>query len=212
MIHSLDTNRSMSFYNQKSSIVAEPEFTPDGKHVLFVTKIGEEKDPKIYISNLQGGELTQISHAKAVEVEPKVNPKNGSDIAFISDRTGHPQLWEMNIDGSGAHMLTDGTGEVANPCWSPDGKWVAFVWTRGFTHGEYNIFIKNMVTGDLSQLTHDTGDNENPTWAPDGLHLVYSSKRGRVTQIFTMLANGTHVNQLTTKGNNIEPVWTKGIN
>jgi TolB protein len=103
-------------------------------------------------------------------------------------------------------------GDVANPSWRPDGQYVAFSWTRGFTYGQFNIFIMNLVTGQWDQLTHDTGDNENPTWAPDGLHLVYSSKRNRITQIFTMLANGQHVQQLTTKGNNLEPVWTKGIN
>ena len=70
----------------------------------------------------------------------------------------------------------------------------------------------NVATRQSIQLTHDTGDNENPTWAPDGLHLVFTSKRGRSTQIFTMLADGTHVQQLTTKGNNFQPVWAKGIN
>ncbi len=212
MIHSVEADRKLAFFNPVSSVVATPEFTPDGKHILFGTKIGADKDEKIYMSNLQGGELTAISHVSAIEEEPKVNPKTGAEVVFISGRTGHPQLWEMNIDGSGAHMLTDGTGDVAQPSWRPDGQWVAFSWTRGYTYGQYNIFVMNLVTGKWDQLTHDTGDNENPTWAPDGLHLAYSSKRNRVIQIFTMLANGTHVQQLTTQGNNLEPVWTKGIN
>ncbi len=212
MIHSVDPDRKLTFYSPKSSIVAMPEFTPDGKHLLLATKIGNDKDEKIYMTNLQGGDITPISHATAIEVEPKVNPKTGTDLLFISDRTGHPQLWKMNIDGSDAHMLTDGTGDVSNPCWSPNGQWVAFSWTRGFTYGQFNIFIMNIVTGQWDQLTHDTGDNENPTWAPDGLHLAFASKRGKSSQIFTMLANGQHVEQLTTKGNNFQPVWTKGIN
>lgn len=212
MVHDVATDRNLNFYNQKSPVVAMPEFAPDGKHILFVTRLNAEKDAKIYMSNLQGGDITPISHANAVEVEPKVNPKTGTEIMFISGRTGHPQLWEMNIDGSSAHMLTDGSGEVANPAWSPNGQWVAFSWTRGFTLGEFNIFIMNVATGQWDQLTHDTGDNENPSWAPDGLHLAFTSKKGRSTQIFTMLANGTHVQQLTTQGNNYQPVWTKGIN
>ena len=100
------------------------------------------------MANLQGGELTPISHAKAVELEPKVNPKTGTEIVFISDRSGHPQLWKMGIDGSGAKMLTDGTGDVSNPCWRPDGQVVAFSWTRGYTIGQYNIFLMDVVTGD----------------------------------------------------------------
>jgi TolB protein len=212
MVHSVDTDKKLNFYNPVSSVVAYPEFMPDGKHMLLGTKIGNDKDQKIYMTNLQGGDITPVSHVNAIEVEPKVNPKTGTEIMFISGRTGHPQLWRMNIDGSDARMLTDGTGDVSNPNWSPNGQWVAFSWTRGYTYGQFNIFVMNVVTGQIDQLTHDTGDNENPTWAPDGLHLAFASKKGKSSQIFTMLANGQHVEQLTTKGNNYQPVWTKGIN
>ena len=60
------------------------------------------------------------------------------------------------------------------------------------------------------QLTHGEGRNENPWWAPDGVHLVFTSKRGQSTQIYTMLADGTNVQQITTQGNNLQPVWSKG--
>jgi TolB protein len=212
MIHSVDPNRKLSFYNPVSSVVATPEFTPDGMHVLFGTKGPNDKDEKIYIANLQGGDLNPISHVAAIEEEPKVNPVTGSQIAYISGRTGHPQLWLMGIDGGGAEMLTTGEGEVANPCWSPDGKFIAFSWTRGYEIGQFNVFIMDIAKRQPIQLTHNTGDNENPTWAPDGLHLVFTSKRARSTQIYTMLASGAHVLQLTTQGNNFQPVWAKGLN
>jgi TolB protein len=213
MIHSVEPNRRLSFYNPVSSVVATPEFTPDGKHVLFATKQGADKDEKIYIANLQGGDLNPISHVSAIEEEPKVNPKNGSQVAFISGRTGpQEQLWLMSIDGGGAEMLTPGDGYVANPSWRPDGQWIAFAWTHGYEYGQFNIFIMNVSTRKYIQLTHNAGVNENPTWAPDGLHIVFTSKRGRSTQIFTMLADGTHVQQLTTQGNNFQPVWAKGLN
>jgi len=212
MIHSVEPNRKLTFYNPVSSIVATPEFTPDGMHVLFGTKIGTDKDEKIYISNLQGGDLRPISHIAAIEEEPKVNPKTGTEIVFISGRTGHPQLWKMSIDGGNAEMLTTGEGDVSNPSWSPNGQFVAFSWTRGYEYGQFNIFVMDVVTHKYYQLTHDTGDNENPTWAPDGLHIAFASKAGRVSQIYTMLADGSHVQKLTTVGNNYQPVWAKGIN
>jgi TolB protein len=62
------------------------------------------------------------------------------------------------------------------------------------------------------QLTHGNGRNENPWFAPDGLHLVFTTKRAATTQVYTMLADGTGAQQLTTQGNNIQPVWVKGIN
>jgi TolB protein len=57
-------------------------------------------------------------------------------------------------------------------------------------------------------LTHGAGRNENPTWAPDGVHIAFSSRRGQATQIYSMLADGTQVKQLTTQGQNEKPVWS----
>ena len=70
----------------------------------------------------------------------------------------------------------------------------------------------DVATHQWTQLTHGNGRNENPVWAPDGLHIVYSSKRGRNTQIYTMLADGTQQKQLTTQGSNEKPVWAKAAN
>ena len=210
MIYSTETGKRMPFYNPVSSAVETPEFTPDGQHVLFATSI--DGWVQICESDLGGGNLRRISHVRAIEVSPKVNPKNPSNMLFISGRGGKEQLWQMNIDGGDIERLTSGEGYVANPAWSPNGQFIAFAWTKGYEPGSYNIFVMDIAKRVPIQLTHDSGRNENPWWAPDGLHLVFSSKRGRATQIYTMLADGTNVQQLTTQGNNIQPVWSKGLN
>ena len=115
----------------------------------------------------------------------------------------------MNIDGTDVSRLTTGEGDAVNPAWSPDGQHIAFAWTRGFEPGNFNIFTMDVANREVVQLTHGQGRNENPTWAPDGIHLVFSAKRGRTSQLYTMLANGEAVQQLTTQGNNEKPVWTK---
>jgi TolB protein len=211
MIHSVDTGRRLTFVNPVSSVVETPEFTPDGQRVLFSTAL-ENGPPQICIANVNGGNLRRISRNRFIEVSPKVNPKTGNDMLFISGRSGRQQLWRMNLDGSGAEMLTTGEGDVANPSWSPDGQFIAFAWTRGYEPGNFNIFIMDIVKRQPIQLTKAIGRNENPWWAPDGVHLVFSSKQGRATQLYTMLADGTHIQQITTQGNNLQPVWSKGIN
>src|SRR5258708_17342752 len=164
------------------------------------------------MAKTDGGELRRIAHVRAIEVSPKVHPKTGSDILFISGRSGHQQLWRMNQEGGDLEQLTSGEGDVANPSWNPNGRHIAFAWTRGYEPGNFNIFVMDIKDKKLTQLTQSSGRNENPTWAPDGLHRAFSSLRGRVTQIYTMLADGTNVKQLTTQGNNLQPVWANGIN
>jgi len=209
-IHSTDTGRKLPFYNQAASLNAPSDFTPDGKLLmLYSTAAGGYS--QIYSANIDGSNLKRISYDRTIDVEPKVNPKTGNDIVFVSGRSGLPQIYRMNMDGADIVRLTTGEGEAVNPSWSPDGQRIAFAWTRGFEPGSYNIFIMDVASRNTVQLTHGAGRNENPVWAPDGVHIVFSSKRGRGNQIFTMLADGTQVKQLTTQGNNEKPVWAKAV-
>ena len=210
-IHSTETGRKLPFYNQSASLNAPGDFTPDSKQLLLYSTAAGGGYPQIYSANVDGSNLTRITHDRTIDVEPKVNPRTGNDIVFVSGRSGPPQIYRMNTDGADIVRLTTGEGEAVNPSWNPDGQRIAFAWTRGFEPGTYNIFIMDVATRNIVQLTHGAGRNENPVWAPDGIHLVFSSRRGSGFQIFTMLADGTQVKQLTTQGNNEKPVWAKSI-
>jgi TolB protein len=211
MIHSAETGKRLTFLNPVSPVVTTPEFSPDGKKLYFAASI--DGWTQLCVADVDGGNMERLSHVRAIEVSPKINPKTARDMLFISGRSGGPgQLYHMNLDGSELERLTPGTGEVGNPAWQKDGRFIAFAWTAGYEIGAFNIFIMDIGTKTPIQLTHGNGVNENPWWAPDGLHIVFSIKKGRSTQLYSMLADGTNVQQLTTQGNNLQPVWVKGIN
>ena len=210
-IHSLTTGRRLTFYNQRASLNMTPEFLPDGSKLLFSSTAGGDS-AQIYIANPDGSGIQRVTSTRSIEVEARVNPKTGRDIAFTSGRTGHPQIFKMSLEGGDVQQLTPGDGEATNPSWHPDGKILAFAWTHGFEIGNFNIFVMDVATRNVIQLTHGAGRNENPSWAPDGYHIVFSSKRGNKTQLYSMLADGTQVRQLTSEGNNDQPVWAHASN
>ena len=210
-IHSLTTGRRLTFYNQRASLNMTPEFLPDGSKILFSSTAGGGS-AQVYIANADGSGIQRVTSTRTIEVEARVNPKTGRDLVFVSGRTGHPQLFRMTLEGGDVQQLTPGEGEAVNPSWHPEGKMIAFAWTRGFDIGNFNIFVMDVATRNVIQLTHGSGRNENPTWAPDGYHIVFSSKRGPKTQLYSMLADGTEVRQLTSEGNNDQPVWAHAVN
>jgi TolB protein len=207
-IHSVETGRKLVYYNQQASMNAASDFLPDSRHLLIYSTANAGFS-QIYETDLDGGDLHRITHSNSLEVEPKVNPRTGQDLVFVSGRGGTPQIYRMNIDGTDVSRLTSGEGDAVNPAWSPDGQHITFAWTRGFEPGNFNIFVMDVASRELVQLTHGQGRNENPSWAPDGVHLVFASKRGGTMQIYTMLADGSGLQQLTTQGNNDKPVWSK---
>lgn len=202
----LDTvsGRPLPLYNQEASLNAFPDFTPDGKQIYYSSTAAGL--PQIFIANIDGQGFRRISHRDAIEVEPKVNPKNPGVLLFVAG-PGHQQIYQMNSDGAGVQMVTNGEGEAANPSWHPDGQHFAFSWTRGYATGNFNVFVMDLGSRQFVQLTHSEGRNENPVWGPDGRHLVFESNRSGKYQIYTMLADGTQVTQLTKDGVNQSPVW-----
>jgi len=107
------------------------------------------------------------------EDQPQFSPDN-SRIAFISDRSGAPEVWVCDSDGSDpvqlTHMATRVTG---SPHWSPDGQQIAFdSWVLG--HSE--IYVVDLHGGAPRQISHGTEDNHLPTWSSDGKWIYYTSE------------------------------------
>ena len=205
MVVDTQTKRVVPFYNQQASMNATPSFTPDGKQ-LYYASTAAGGSAQIYAVTATGQDFRRISHRDAIEVEPKINPKNPNMMLLVSG-PGHQQIYQMNTDGAGVERVTNGEGEASNPAWHPDGQHLAFSWTSGIAKGDFNVFVMDIGSRQYIQLTHNEGRNENPNWGPDGRHLVFASTRAGKSQIYTMLADGSQVKQLTMQGTNRFPVW-----
>ena len=211
VMFSLDTLRRLPFYNQQASMNAFVDV-----HAGFASESSFRRRPTAARHNCLRPTWTvptciACRHPSTIEVEPKINPKTGAEIAFVSGRTGLPQVYRMSMEGTDLQRLSNGEGEATNPAWAPDGQHLAFAWTKGFEPGNYNIFVMDVPTRNIVQLTSNEGRNENPSWAPDNAHIAYASKRGAKSQIWVMGADGRGKQQLTNQGSNEKPVWVQAV-
>jgi len=208
-IMSVLDRRPLSFPSMAGT-ANSPAWSPDGSRIAFASS--KSGNFELYASDWNGKNMQQITVSpKSIEVSPSWNPKTGQSIVFVSDRSGTQQLYIMNADGTNPERIIDEGGDAEYPSWSPDGQNIVFSWLRNKTDGHYNVYIHDLVSGRNTQLTgatQDQGQNERPSWSPDGRHIVFASNRTGVSQIYTMLANGQKVRQLTRNGRNEGPAWS----
>lgn len=87
--------------------------------------------------------------------------------------TDEEQLWLLEIASGQSHQLTFGRHCNQTPQWSPDGKSLAFLSTRG---DKPQIYLLAVDGGEARQLTHfKQGVSGGLAWSPDGQQLAFSA-------------------------------------
>ena len=95
----------------------------------------------------------------------------GNTLAFVCD----DDLWTASADGGVARRLTAGLGEPATPCFSPDGKWIAFV-SRDEQHPE--VYLMPAEGGPARRMTWLGPDVMVRGWTRDG-HILFVTTYGQ---------------------------------
>jgi len=190
----------------------EPERVPGGK---YLWPIYDTYD--IFISDLNGNIVKQLTSVKGYDAEATVSPK-GNKIVFTSTRNGDLDLYIMNIDGSGVRQVTKELGYDGGAFFSPDGSKLVFRASRPKTaeeQKEYKDFLKqglvaptameiftcNVDGSDLKQITNLGKANWAPFYHPEGKKIVFSSnhhgQRGYQFNLFMINEDGTGLEQVT---------------
>lgn len=146
------------------------------------------------------GRPVRLTYSPALEVSPSWSP-NGWEIAFTSDRTGEPQVYAMDREGSNTRRITWTGAYNDQPSWSPAGNRIAFARLAGG-------FQVLTIAPDGTDETW-VGPGEQPKWSPDGQHLVFTRAGGRSSDIWTCRADGSRPRALTFFGDASMPAWSR---
>jgi tricorn protease len=100
---------------------------------------------------------------------PDISP-DGKLVAFsyLGD------IWTVEAIGGVARPVTMHEAHEINPCFSPDGRWIAFSSNR---HGSYDVFVVAAHGGRPKRLTFDSAHDMAMGWTPDGKGVIFSSTR-----------------------------------
>jgi Tol biopolymer transport system component len=180
-----------------------PAFSPDGKKIAFV------RDFKgIFVMNPDGSGQTQILDGPSMGFSSGSitgNPSwsaDGKKIAFEGIPKGSldgPDIYVINVDGTGLTRLTTDPASDGAPCWSPDGTKIAFSSIRDRVPGEvnYEIYVMNADGSNQTRITNNTKFDSSPAWSPDGKRIAFTSRRDDNFEVYVMDADGSNQTRLT---------------
>lgn len=136
--------------------------------------VQELQDSNIWSIDLETGVRAQVVSSTLNEWSPAWSP-DGKRIAFISDRSGYPELWVADRDGSRSTQLTDSKTGAMSPRWSPDGRRIAYTAVSG---GRWQTYVIGADGGAPIAVNTDQERMIEGGWSLDGKFLYASGRDG----------------------------------
>ena len=133
-------------------------------------------------------------------------------IAFASDRDGPPQIYLINVDGTGLAAITNLPDGACQPFWAPDGQALVFASPCAGSQETYpgaGLWILDMENLQPQPLQTTPGGDYDPSWSPEGMRIAFSSERGGRPQIYSTNLDGSEVVNLSDNfARELQPVWS----
>ncbi|HPU25495.1 MAG TPA: DPP IV N-terminal domain-containing protein [Phycisphaerae bacterium] len=148
----------------------EPQLTSAGD--VHLTLFGEFPDrQRVPFHARAASPMKQHTfETEGADFDVDISP-DGKYLVFASTRhSAQPDLYLKTVDGRAVTQLTDDPAGDVQPCFSPDGQYVAFASHRS---GNWDLWIVGLQGGRATQITHSPQHEVHPSFSPDGRQLAY---------------------------------------
>jgi len=140
-------------------IDVSPTFSPDGEKIAFVSD--RSGSPQIYVRDLVKETEERITFEGEYNTSPDWSVRNR--IVFSQLKDNAMDIYTIDPDGGNLRRLSQDQGKNEDPCWSPDGRYLAFTSNRD---GRYRLYLMNANGQNQRKITAFRGDQTSPSWSP----------------------------------------------
>jgi tol-pal system beta propeller repeat protein TolB len=142
-----------------------PVPSPDGKTIMFLSD--REGPARVFLMAADGTgvrRLTARTEKDRDEASPVWSP-DGRSIAYLVEGQGESSLWLRDVATGRERVLTPLRVRDAEPCFSPDGAWIAVA--RGANEHDADLWAVPTAPGGAPlRLTARPGPERMPRWLP----------------------------------------------
>ena len=153
---------------------SDPEVSPKGGFIAFVES---EENWNIWRARLTDGHVGKAERFLASSGQnhsPSFSP-DGQTIAFVSDRSGNPEIWFADADGLNLRQVTHFGGPwLGTIRWAPDGHAIVF---DARPSGHSAVFTMDTAGGEPKPVQQDNFEVRRPSWSRDGKSIYFDSTR-----------------------------------
>ena len=124
-------------------------FSPDGQSIVFTSE--RDGNRNIYLMNINGSEIEQLTFHESDDYEPTYSP-DGQSIVFTSERDGNKEIYIIFPQTKNLYNLTNSPKDDWNPRFYPDNQKIVFQSTRD---GNWEIYMMNLKGQNQINLTNN---------------------------------------------------------